>query len=53
MYMYVAIQHMDADKTYREKAWLQLSKNATSYREQILEGTFHKTAAVQPPISHL
>ena len=28
-------------------------KNATSYIEQILEVTSHKTAAVRPPTSHL
>ena len=37
---------MDADKANRKKARQELHKNATSYIEQILEATFHKTAAV-------
>ena len=44
---------MDADLAYREKARQELHKNAMSYTEQILEATSHKTAAVQPPTSHL
>ena len=44
---------MDADSVYGKKAWRQLHKNAVSYTEQILEATPHKTAAVQPPTSHL
>ena len=47
------IHHMDADKPYREKAWRQLHKNATSYTEQILEATSQKTAAVRTPTSYL
>ena len=35
----------------REKK--QLYKNATSYIKQIFDATYHKTAAVQPPTSHL
>ena len=37
----------------REKAWEQLHKNTTRYIEQIVEATYHKTAAVRPltPIS--
>ena len=35
----VRMHHMDAGKTYREKAWRQLRKNATNYIEQILEAT--------------
>ena len=31
------MHYVDTDKTYREKAWQQLEKNATSYIEQILE----------------
>ena len=41
------MHHMDADKTYREKAGQNLHKNATSYMEQILEATPNKTTAVQ------
>ena len=47
------MHHMDADKTYREKAGQQLHKNATSYIEQVLEATCHKTATIRPPTSHL
>ena len=43
---------MDADKAYGEKARRQLLKNVTSYIEQILEATSHKTAAVRPPTTH-
>ena len=42
--------HMDADKTYSEKARRELPKEVTSYVEQILEPTPHETAAVQPLI---
>ena len=45
--------NMDADKAYREKTKQELFKNATSYIEQILEETFHETAAVQPPNSYV
>ena len=44
---------MDADKAYIEKAWWQLSTNATSYIEQILEKNSHKTAAVMSSTFHL
>ena len=47
------MHHMDADWAYREKAKWELHKNVTSYNEQILEATSHKTAAVRPPTSHL
>ena len=39
------MHYMDANKTYREKAWRQLPKNAASNIEQVLEATPHKTAA--------
>ena len=45
--------YMDADKTYGEKARLQLHKNATSYVEQILEATPYETTAVRPVTTHL
>ena len=45
--------HMDADLVYREKDRRELDKNDTSYIEQFLEATPHKTAAVRPPNSHL
>ena len=42
--------HMGADEAYRKKkAWRELHKNVTSFIEQILEATSHKTAAT----SHL
>ena len=44
---------MDTNKTYGEKAWQQLDKNAESCIEQVLEATPHKTAAVRPPTTHL
>ena len=47
------MHHMEADKTYREKARQELHKNATSYIEQILEATSQKTAAVRPLTTYL
>ena len=35
------MHHLDADKTYTEKARREVYKNATSYIEQILEATPH------------
>ena len=49
----IGIHHMDADKTYREKARRELHKNATSYTEQILEATPHEKTAARPFTSHL
>ena len=46
------MHHMGTDYMYREKARLEVHKNATSYIEHILEATSHKTAIVQPPTSH-
>ena len=40
-------------KRREKKARRELYKNATSYIEQILEATSHKTAVVGPPNSHL
>ena len=40
--------YMDANKTYGEKAWQQLHKNAASCIEQVLEEAPHKTTAVGP-----
>ena len=42
------MHHMDADKTYREKARGELHKNATSFIEQIVEATFHETMVRLP-----
>ena len=47
------MHHLDADKMYKEKAWWQLHKDATSYVKQILEATSHKTAAVRPSTTYL
>ena len=33
------MHYMDANKTYREKAWQQLHKNIASNTEQVLEAT--------------
>ena len=49
----IRMHHMDADKGYKEKARWKLHKNAMSYIEQNLEAKSYKTAAVQPPTSHL
>ena len=44
----VWMHYMDANKTYAEKAWWQLPKNAVSNIEQVLEAPPHKAAAVRP-----
>ena len=44
------MHHGNAEKLTKEKAWLELQKNAMSYIEQILEATLHKT---RPLTSHL
>ena len=46
------MHHMDANKTYGEKALCQLHKKAVSYIEQVLEATPYKTAAVRPLTIH-
>ena len=48
----VLMHHVDAIKTHREETRWELHKNATCSFEQILETTFHKTAAVRPLTSH-
>ena len=47
------MQHTDAYKAYGEKDWRQLHKNVESSIEQIQEAVSHRTAAVQPPTTHL
>ena len=47
------MHRMDVDKAYSKKARWEVHKNATSYTEQILEETSHKTAAAWPPTSYL
>ena len=38
------MHHLDAKKTYGEKTWRQLHKNAARNIEQVLETESHKTA---------
>ena len=47
------MHHIDADWAYWEKARRELHKNSTSYIEQILEATSHKTTTARPPTSYL
>ena len=44
------MHYMDAYKTYREKVWRQLQKNAAINIKQIQEATPYKAAAIRPPI---
>ena len=44
---------MDADKTYQEKARLEMGKNATRYIKQILKATLLETASVWSLNSYL
>ena len=46
------MHHTDTNKTYGEKAWRQLHKNAGSNIEQVQEAARHKAAAV-PATYHL
>ena len=43
------MHYMDANKTYGEKAWRQLHKNAASNIEQVAP---HKATAVWPLTTH-
>ena len=46
------MNHMDADKTYKEKTRRELHKNVTRHIEQMLEAKTHETSAVRTlPIS--
>ena len=47
------MNHMDADRAYKEKARLELQKNDRTHFQQILEAISLKAAAVWSPISHL
>ena len=47
------MHYVDANKTYGEKAWRQLHKNAASNIEQVLGAAPNKAAAVHPPTIHL
>ena len=42
------MNHVDTNKTLREKARWELDKNATNYFEQILEAIPHETTSVRP-----
>ena len=42
----VRISHMDANKIYWDKTRLEVHKNATSYKERILEAASHETTSV-------
>ena len=44
--------YMDANKTFEEKAWRQLHKNAASNIEQVMEAAPHKAADVRPLTAH-
>ena len=44
----VWMHYMDANKTYGEKAWLQLHKNAVSNIKQVLDAATRKATAVRP-----
>ena len=46
------MHYMDANKTYGEKAWRQLYKNAASNIKQVLEAALYKIAAVRPLTTH-
>ena len=46
------MHYIDPNKTYGEKAWQQLHKNAARYIEQVLEATSYKAAAVRPLTTH-
>ena len=46
------MHHMHANKTYGEKAWRQLHKNAANNIEQVQEAQPDKTAAVRLPTTH-
>ena len=46
------IHFMDAYKTYGERTWRQLHKNAASNIKQVLEAVPHKAAAVLPLTSY-
>ena len=46
------MHYQDANKTYGEKAWRPLHKNAVSNTEQVPEVKSSKTAAVRPLSTH-
>ena len=46
------MHYMETNKTYGEKAWRQLHKNAANNIELVLEATPHNAVAVRPPTTH-
>ena len=48
----VLMHYMDANKTYGEKSWRKLHKNATNNIEQVLEAAPHNVASVRPLTTH-
>ena len=48
----VWMHYLDANKTAREEARLQLHKNVASNIVLVLAATPHKAPAIQPPASH-
>ena len=42
------MHYIEANKTYGEKVWRQLRKNAASNIEQVMEAAPNKAAAVRP-----
>ena len=46
------MHYMDTNKTYGEKVWRQLRKNAASNIEPVMEAAPNKAAAVQPTSTH-
>ena len=45
------MHNMEANKTYGEKAWRQLQKNAASNSEQVLQPTtYHENYPVEVPV---
>ena len=52
VYTDILMHHMDANRTYGEKAWPQLHKNAASCIGKVQEAAPHKAAAIRPPTTH-
>ena len=46
------MHYIDANKTYEDKFWRHLHKNAACNIEQVLGAAPHKTATVRPPTTH-
>ena len=46
------MHYLDTNRTYEEKGWQQLYKNAASNIEQVPQAALRKAAAVWPPTTH-